>query len=143
MNTPYFEKYAVMLVDELVNYDIELPLGEMLPVTYLKICEKHPDSAEEIESAPFIPQHFLFYLGDSRNNKSEREHRFMWYRTGFKKYTSGFEYWGNFEFTRPYNKPWVYPQIKDEKDFHTTIVYPLSRLDECILRSLDYYKDKL
>ena len=142
-NTPYFEKYAVMLVDEIVNYDIDIPLGDMLPVTYLKICGKRPNSSEEIETASFIPQRFLFYLGDSRNNKSEREHRFMWYRDGFKKYSSRFEFWGNYEFTHPYNKPWAYPQIRDEKDFHTTIVYPLSRLDECILRSLDYYKENL
>ncbi len=140
---PYFNKYAVMLVDELVNYDIEIPLGDMLPVTYLKICDKRPTSAEDIENSPFIPQRFLFYLGDGRKDKSEREHRVMWYRDGFKKCASRFELWGNYEFTRPYNKPWTYPQIKDTKDFHTTIACMPNRLDEYIIKSLDYYKEDL
>lgn len=140
---PYFNKYIVMLVDEIANYDIEIPMGDMLPVTYLKICEKRPNSAEDIENSPFIPQRFLFYLKNSKENKTEREHRFMWYKDGFKKHASRFEFWGNYEFTRPYNKPWTYPQIKDSQDFYTTIIGYFSRFDEYIIDSLDYYQEGL
>lgn len=141
-NKPYFGKYIAVLVDETVNYDVDLPLGDMLPVTYLKLCEKRPESSEEIEKAPFIPRH-VFYLGNGRENKSEREHRFMWYRDGFKKNSKRFEFWGNYEFTRPYNKPWTYPAIRDEKDFHTTIACVLSRIDEYIAWALDFYAENL
>lgn len=142
-NKPYFNKYIVMLVDEIVKYDVELPLGDMLPVTCLKLCEKRPVSAEDIERAPFIPHRFIFYLKNSKNDKSEREHRFMWYRDGFKKNSSRFEFWGNYKFTRPCNKPWTYPQIKDTKDFHTTIACMLNRFDEYIIEALDYYNEDL
>lgn len=140
---PYFNKFIILLVDELVNYDIDIPLGDMLPITYLKICDKRPDSVKDIERSPFIPQQFIFYLNDPKKNRSEREHRFMWYRDGFKKQSLQFEFWGSCEFTRPYNKPWTYPAIKDTKDFRTTIARMLSKIDEYIVRSLDYYQEDL
>lgn len=140
---PYFNEYIVLLVDELVNYDVDIPLGDVLPITYLKICGEYPNSPEDIEKSPFIPQQFIFYLNNSKKNRSEREHRFMWYRNGFKKNALRFEYWGNYEFTRPYNKPWTYPGIKDTKDFHTTIACMLNRFDEYIIKSLDFYKEDL
>lgn len=140
---PYFNKYVVILVDEIVNYDVDIPLGDMLPITYLKICDDYPNSAEDIESSLFIPQQFIFYLNNPKKNRLEREHRFMWYRNGFKKNALRFELWGNYEFTRPYNKPWTYPSIKDTKDFHTIIACVLSRFDEYIIKSLDFYKEDL
>lgn len=140
---PYFNKFIVLLVDELVNYDVDIPLGDMLPITYLKICGDYPNFAEDIDNSPFIPQQFIFYLNNPKKNRLEREHRFMWYRNGFKKNALRFELWGNYEFTRPYNKPWTYPRIKDMRDFHTTIACMLSRFDEYIIESLDFYKDDL
>lgn len=140
---PYFNKFIVLLVDEIVNYDVDIPLGDMLPITYLKICDDYPNSVEDINNSPFIPQRFIFYLNNPKKNKLEREHRFMWYRDGFKKQSSRFELWGNYEFTRPYNKPWTYPSIKDLRDFHTTIACMLNRFDEYIIESLDFYKDDL
>lgn len=140
---PYFNKYIVILVDEIVSYDVDIPLGDMLPITYLKICGNRPNSEEDIENSLFIPQWFIFYLENSKMDKLEREHRFMWYRDGFKKQSSRFELWGNYEFTRPYNKPWTYPHIKDMRDFHTTIACMLSRFDEYIIKSLDFYKEDL
>lgn len=143
INTLYFNQYVVILVDEIVNYDVDIPVGDTLPVTYLKICSNRPNSVKDIENSSFIPQQFIFYLGDGKKDKSEREHRFMWYKDGFKKNISRFEFWGNYEFTRPYNKPWTYPDIKDTKDFHTTIACMLNRIDEYIVRSLDFYKEDL
>lgn len=140
---PYFNKFVVLLVDELVNYDVDIPLGDMLPITYLKICSDYPTLAEDIDNSPFIPQRMIFYLNNPKKNRLEREHRFMWYRNGFKKNALRFELWGNYEFTRPYNKPWTYPSIKDLKDFHTTIACMLSRFDEYIIKSLDFYKEDL
>lgn len=140
---PYFNKFIVMLVDEIVNYDVDTPLGDKLPITYLKICNNFPKSVEEIENSLFIPQQFIFYLNNPKKDRSEREHRFMWYRNGFKKSALRFELWGNYEFTRPYNKPWSYPRIKDAKDFHTTIACMLNRFDDYIVESLDYYKEDL
>lgn len=140
---PYFNKYIVILVDEIVSYDVDIPLGDMLPITYLKICGNRPSSEEDIENSLFIPQWFIFYLENSKMDKLEREHRFMWYRDGFKKQSSRFELWGNYEFTRPYNKPWTYPRIKDMRDFRTTIACMLSRFDEYIIKSLDFYKEDL
>lgn len=140
---PYFNKFVLLLVDELVSYDVDLPLGDMLPVTYLKICDDYPNSADDIDNSPFVPQKFIFYLDNPKNNRSEREHRFMWYRNGFKKNALRFKLWGNYEFIRPYNKPWTYPNIKDLRDFHTTIACMPERFDEYVIKSLDYYENDL
>ena len=142
-NKPYCGKYLLILVEETVNYDLLEGLGDMLPITYLKTSDKYPETASDIDKALFIPQRFLFYLGDSKNDKSEREHRFMWYKEGFKKFAARLTPWGQCDFKRPYNKPCPYPRIRDEHDFHTTIINFWNRFDEFVIESLDYYGDNL
>lgn len=63
----------MLLVDVIDNYDVDIPLGDMLSITYLKICDDYPNSAEDINNSPFIPQQFIFYLNNPKKNKLERE----------------------------------------------------------------------
>lgn len=54
-------------------YDVELPLGDTIPVTFLKLLDTLPGSEEEIENSPFVPQRFVHYLKNVREDKNVRE----------------------------------------------------------------------
>lgn len=126
--TEYYGKYVIILVHEIVNHDVEIPnLGDMLPVTFLKYSDKHPENNDDIEKAP--------YLLNYNHYRNGREFRFMWYKKHFKKIVRQFEYVTSYNFTRPDN---VADCPKNEKTshFYAQLGAFWQRLNEFILKRI-------
>lgn len=91
----YFDKYILIAVDKFIRCDADIEgLGEILPVTFIKICNEYPQNIDDINNALFLPHYYDI-------NKEIAEYRFMWFKKGFSKASKIFEYVGNMPFDRP------------------------------------------
>lgn len=90
-----FDKYILITVDKFIHCDADIEgLGDILPVTFIKICNEYPQNIDDINNAPFLPHYY-------NRNKKLAEYRFMWFKKGFGKASKLFEYVGNMPFDRP------------------------------------------
>lgn len=122
-----FDKYILIAVEKFLPCDAVIKgLGDMLPVTFMKLSEVFPVSLEDVDNAMFLP-HYAH-----RNEKPE--YRTMWFRDGFRKAAAKFEYAGNFTFTRP--ELIDYPQ-----DEGLCYCEAWCRLDICIDDGIRYNKE--
>ena len=112
------QKYIWLAVDRICTYDAEIEgLGDMLPVTYLKISDSFSGNVQEIDNAKPIMHSFAM-------DSDIPEYRFMWYKFGFRKTASRFRLIGNYNFAR-------YNEISPE----TRFACHWYRLDEIIAGS--------
>ena len=85
------EGFFVFCVYDTVEYDVRINgLGDILPMTYLKIAPSIPDDLKEIDDLPFI-----------RKREDIEEYRFMWLYDGFSRIRSKFISGGSYDFRRP------------------------------------------
>ena len=104
-NKAYAGKYILILVEKLEPHDARIEgLGDVLPVTILKLTDKLPENADEINNAPTLVQtHSLVDVCPEKADPKERwkyrtEARVMWYSMGFPAFEKKIKYLGNFEF---------------------------------------------
>ncbi|MDE6591489.1 MAG: DUF4259 domain-containing protein [Oscillospiraceae bacterium] len=124
-DTPYEGKYILILVENFERYDARIRgLGDVLPVTILKLSDNIPENVDEINSAPII-LHFIKYvpIDKTENGKTVREYerrrhaRVMWYSFNFSAFEKKLTYLGSFDFERPDNNKYApYPITGDRAE---------------------------
>lgn len=87
-------KYVIILVEDLVVHDVAVEgLGDILPITLIKLSENLPSSLSDVDNALFLTHYFNF--------KGQNQLRFMWYRNNFRAFEKKLCYLGNFNFYVP------------------------------------------
>lgn len=93
-----YKGYVVILVDGVVEFDTRIKgLGDLLPVTYVKVCDSLPDDISIINDLPFIVH------DRSASDHEMKEYRFLWTNDGFRNLKSKFHFLQAYDFNRPAN----------------------------------------
>lgn len=94
-----YKGYVLILVDDIIEYDVRIKgLGDLLPVTYVKVCDSLPDDISFVNDIPFI-------VHDNRPafDPEMKEYRFLWTNDGFRNIKSKFHFMQSYDFNRPAN----------------------------------------
>lgn len=112
-NTEYFGQYILILVERLVIHDARIKgLGDILPITLIKLSNKIPSDSFEINNALFLTHYFQY-------DTSQNIIRFMWYSKKFNTLDKKISYLGNYEFFIPNNEHIV--QLTNNSHDHADI----------------------
>ncbi|MBQ9807659.1 MAG: hypothetical protein IJM55_02200 [Ruminococcus sp.] len=88
------EGFFVFCVCDTVGFDARIKgLGDILPITYLKIAPNIPYDLKKIDDLPFV-----------MNRRDRKDHRFLWLYDGFSRIRSKFILGGSYDFRRPDEK---------------------------------------
>lgn len=92
-----YKGYILILVDDVVEYDTRIKgLGDLLPITYIKVCNSLPDDISFVNNCPFI-------VHDPSAIDPEMKYRFLWLYHGFRNIKSKFHFLQSYDFNRPAN----------------------------------------
>ncbi|MCH5192317.1 MAG: hypothetical protein J1F11_00040 [Oscillospiraceae bacterium] len=122
-DTEYSGKYILILVERLVTHDARIKgLGDILPITLVKLSDKIPSDSSEINNALFLTHYF-------QHETDKNVIRFMWYNIKFNDLYKKVSYVGSFDFFIPRGEQ-IAPLTDNSHDHADIGIHPSNFEDE-------------